>query len=452
MSVFQDNSVTDQGRMLFADIQMGAAFVPTRVVIGSGYLPTGETTRTIKDVVAVEKEMGINKMEKLPDGSVVFGAKFSNEEVEDTFYYRELGLYAKAVYPEGKETKEVLYSYGNAGVNAELIPAYNTNSILERQLDLIVYIGNDTEVKLEIKTGLFVDFDTFYEKYYELKEDIEEAKYITDTITFEKYKWKMEDGTLSLNSVSGSVDNVNIADKETMDIVNESTTEIKKSIGVTADSNGTERQGSVFAKLNCVLNNVFILLSRLPETLAEKINDIGTNVSTILTRIGTSTSTSDTTLFGKLNKGVIAMTIKSVQRGNATSAGTITINSVDMNKTVIHSVSKGSAGYVAVRGNITGNLTASSHSVSGSVKLYPSIEYWTVEGEGTHTSSDANKMYHPDYTGTASLTAAAHTVSGTRTISGGTTDLTVKEYSAVLASATTIAVDGPCEWQVVEYY
>lgn len=37
-------------------------------------------------------------------------------------------------------------------------------------------------------------------------------------------------------------------------------------------------------------------------------------------------------------------------------------------------------------------------------------------------------------------------------IIGGSTDLTVKQYSATLTSPTTLVSDGACEWQVIEFY
>ena len=39
----------------------------------------------------------------------------------------------------------------------------------------------------------------------------------------------------------------------------------------------------------------------------------------------------------------------------------------------------------------------------------------------------------------------------TFSLSGGTTDLTVKEYSARLISPTQLECDGPVEWQVIEF-
>lgn len=155
MAAFYDNNITDVGRIMLAEVEMGAVFTPTRIVVGSGYLPQGTTTKTIKNVVTPVKSMSLNKKVKQPNGDVVFGCVFSNEEITEPFYFRELALYAKAVRSDGSETEETLYSYGNAGTNAELIAAYSTSTAVERQLDLIVFIGNDAAVNLTIESGIY---------------------------------------------------------------------------------------------------------------------------------------------------------------------------------------------------------------------------------------------------------------------------------------------------------
>lgn len=267
MSAFYDNNVTDVGRLLLGDVQMGASFVPTKIVIGKGYLPQGKTTRTMTNVADVVKELALNKATKNPDGDAIFGAIFSNADIQEAFYYRELGLYAKGVYYNQsggveRETAEVLYSYGNAGENAELIPAYSTGSVVERQLDLLVYIGNDAEVKLEIETGLYVTIPVFNDTVERLEKDIEEARYIVDSTTAKKYEWAMESGTLSLDEVGGDI-KINIADKETLDAVKEkvdlihtNTEGLSGKIGETNDSGGSEADGSVFAKLNKIIGDI----------------------------------------------------------------------------------------------------------------------------------------------------------------------------------------------------
>ena len=169
MSVFFDNSITDAGRLLWAEMQAGGSFVPTKIVIGAGYLPTGKTVRTMTSVAEPIQEIALNKTEKLNGGDYVFGGVFTNKEVTAAFYYRELALYAKVSRDDGTETAETLYSYGNAGSNAELIPAYSTGTAIERQLDILSYIGNDANVTVEIETGVYVSSKEFNAKIDEIK-------------------------------------------------------------------------------------------------------------------------------------------------------------------------------------------------------------------------------------------------------------------------------------------
>ena len=105
------------------------------------------------------------------------------------------------------------------------------------------------------------------------------------------------------------------------------------------------------------------------------------------------------------------MGVRSVQRGTTSAAGTVTITAVDMNKAFVLSVSKGSAGTVAT--NSTFKTTTLFNGGGGLV------------------------------------TGGATAIAGV--LSGGTTDLFVKLYSAKLTSATTLSCDGACEWQVIEF-
>lgn len=162
MGNFSNNSITDVGKMLLADVQAGAVFTPTRIVIGSGSMPSGATTHGMTDVITPVKSLVINKKKRTPDGKCVFGGVFTNEEVTAPFYFRELALYAKAVYrnEDGSvksETAETLYSYGNAGATADYMPAYSTATVVEKQMDLIVWIGNDAQVDLTVESGIYVN-------------------------------------------------------------------------------------------------------------------------------------------------------------------------------------------------------------------------------------------------------------------------------------------------------
>ena len=166
MGNFSNNAITDAGRSLFAEVQAGAVFIPTKIVIGSGELPTGKTPATMTDVVTPVVNLTISKKERTPDGKVIFGGVYSNKDITTAFYFRELAIYARAEYRDDtgaviQEVPECMYSYGNAGASADYMPAYSTNTVVERQMDLVVYVGNNAAVDLTIESGVYVTRDEF---------------------------------------------------------------------------------------------------------------------------------------------------------------------------------------------------------------------------------------------------------------------------------------------------
>ena len=156
MSAFVDNDITNAGRALLAEVQLGATFEPTKIVMGSGYIPVGSTARDMTAVVTPEATLEISKWQKNADDTVTVGGVYSNEDITEGFYYRELALYAKATKEDGTEVPECLYSYGNAGDAADYMTAYTTGDAVERVIDLVTYIGNDTEVNLTVESGVYI--------------------------------------------------------------------------------------------------------------------------------------------------------------------------------------------------------------------------------------------------------------------------------------------------------
>lgn len=114
--------------------------------------------------------------------------------------------------------------------------------------------------------------------------------------------------------------------------------------------------------------------------------------------------------------------IKSIQRGSASSAGSVTISSVNSSKAFVRSFSTGSAGTVAGTGNTSGTYNPSGGNIFGS-------------GGGGFISGGGS----------------AATYSGTRSLSAGATSLTSARYGAYLSNSTTLVVDGACRWEVIEY-
>ena len=85
--------------------------------------------------------------------------------------------------------------------------------------------------------------------------------------------------------------------------------------------------------------------------------------------------------------GVFGSPIKSIQRGTYSGAGgTVTITGVVVAKSFVMSKSKSSAGYVAVRADVTGSLDFSGYDriVRARLELY--LRWWRN-----------SRLSHPEY-------------------------------------------------------
>ena len=126
--------------------------------------------------------------------------------------------------------------------------------------------------------------------------------------------------------------------------------------------------------------------------------------------------------------------IKSVQRGQAVSAGNITITAVDTTKTFVRSFSEGAAGTVAT------NSAIASHNSS-----FPRTQL----DQGTQFQQNA---FGGSGVGGAAYTIPALSISNpSASISGGTMDATVKQMGVYLSNSTTLVATGACRWEVVEF-
>lgn len=174
MGNFSNLAITEKGRMLLADVQAGGELDALRLVMGSGDIPAGKTSATMTDVVYPVININIISKERTPDGKVIFGGYYSNSAVTEDFRFKEFALYARAIYRDDagaiiRTSDEVLYCYGNAGSSADLIPAYTTGAVVEKQLEMVSYVGNETAVNLTVESGIYVgmrEFEAHAERHF----------------------------------------------------------------------------------------------------------------------------------------------------------------------------------------------------------------------------------------------------------------------------------------------
>lgn len=161
MGAIINSSITNDGLVVLAKGQTGSLIKFIRLSIGDGYMPSGKEPRDMANLVNEIISVNVNKGIITEDGSVEVGGVFSNEEMAEGFYYRELGLYAED--PDNPES-EILYCYGNAADLAEWIPPTTSESKVEKQINIITQIQDATNVQIEIKSGIYATIEYVNEK------------------------------------------------------------------------------------------------------------------------------------------------------------------------------------------------------------------------------------------------------------------------------------------------
>ena len=161
MAAFINNDITAAGLLVLAKGVAGQQINYTKIVLGDGYLEEGQTPRSLTGVVSPKATIDITKCVVYGDGTVTVGGVFTNDQTNDGFYYRELGLYAD---DPDEDVGEVLYCYGNCGDLAEWIPPTGGATIVEKTIDIVTAIGTATNVTAYIPADAYATKED-YENY-----------------------------------------------------------------------------------------------------------------------------------------------------------------------------------------------------------------------------------------------------------------------------------------------
>ncbi|RXZ84574.1 hypothetical protein EBB07_00725 [Paenibacillaceae bacterium] len=165
MAAFGGMQITNRGRVLQAKAQTGTLLKFTRIGIGSGQLG-GQIIPDLNGLITLRMSLNIRKLQARPNGRAIIGGYFTNADVTEGFYFREIGVFA-----EDPDVGEILYCYANAGVAAEYIPARGGADIVEKYIDLITIVQNAPNVSAVIDQSLV----------WATKDEVEEAKEIASS-------------------------------------------------------------------------------------------------------------------------------------------------------------------------------------------------------------------------------------------------------------------------------
>lgn len=151
MSAFSNNSVTLKGAVAIAALMAGGTLEFTRIAVGDGNIPAGQTALTMTDLAHRLFDVNIQEVYSDSESQATVVGVFNNSQTETGFYYRELGLFAK----DPATGAEILFCYGNAGSEAEWISPAGEESVIEKEVHIVTLVGNATEVKATIKSGIY---------------------------------------------------------------------------------------------------------------------------------------------------------------------------------------------------------------------------------------------------------------------------------------------------------
>lgn len=215
--------ITTQGAILAAKTLQSKTLSFSKFAIGSGEIADGsvDTIKALTGLVNPELNFNITKISRETDTQVTVRGLFKNTDAENSFYLRELGLFA--IDPDTQE--EILFAYINYGTEAE----YINNSITEKKehyYDMIITVDNANNVTITVDPStVYVNEQELNEKADELKNDYDAKFSDLKSIVVASnsgahnsiYRGKditdlFYDGTLSKQIAAGTFDDIFIGD------------------------------------------------------------------------------------------------------------------------------------------------------------------------------------------------------------------------------------------------
>jgi|GEM_PF-2053221 len=141
MAQFSGTVLTKQGLQLQSKAQIGTKLEFTNVKLGDGKLAEGQSLEDLTGLIKPMLTLGIQFMDVIGDGTSRVRVVLTNQGLEQGFFVREIGVYAK-----DPQLGEILYSVAYADEMADFLPAGGGVSVVEQVLDLITVVGNAQNV------------------------------------------------------------------------------------------------------------------------------------------------------------------------------------------------------------------------------------------------------------------------------------------------------------------
>ena len=145
----------------------------------------------------------------------------------------------------------------------------------------------------------------------------------------------------------------------------------------------------------------------------------------------------------------IASPVKSVQRGSAAGAGTVTITAVDIAKSMVNIFGTTSSGTVSASFNMS--MNAGNTEIVGTSANTSSGNVYSSNYRPNTSNASQGSSYAGSSTGAAFWTKTIAVNSGTASVGAGSNNLVAAVVQGYLSNSTSLVVSGACRYEVVEF-
>ena len=149
MAKYPNIKLTQKGLDMAINADKSKKLIYTHIGLGDGRLAENEDILTLTAMKSRKIYADISDINNDTQNQVTLETVVSNKVVNEGFYAREIGIYAKL----GDNGQEVLYGYANAGDNCDYMPD-KTQPIDELKLRITLIVGNVDNVTAVINSSI----------------------------------------------------------------------------------------------------------------------------------------------------------------------------------------------------------------------------------------------------------------------------------------------------------
>lgn len=141
--------ITNAGESIITRVLGGLDITFKRIVIGDGYNYDTDAFVDMQGLVNEVKSLEIKTLEVNDAENVELVAQFGSDDIDDSFWYREIGIY---IQDPDNDDNEILFAYGNRNDAAEYITPHIEEYAILKTIKCIVRVGSSAKVNILIAT------------------------------------------------------------------------------------------------------------------------------------------------------------------------------------------------------------------------------------------------------------------------------------------------------------